>query len=437
MSTRLTALLAVIVLVLLAVAVFLAGSDEIDPEPSVETPGLTPTVAPVARETAPAIPTAEPATREAARVTLTAAPTATEEAGSVASDRAALVAFFESTWGVNWENSTNWLTERPLGEWFGVRTDDTGRVTELQLGPNNLQGSLPPELGALTSLRELDLGTNFLLRGPLPAELGNLTNLEVLSLSPNPLFDGPIPPELGRLVKLRVLDLSTTSLSGPIPAELANLTNLEFLYLGDTELSGCVPANLRDVPRTDLPLPGLPFCLGAERVPSPDRAVLVAFFEATSGVNWHDSTNWLSDRPLGEWYGVRTDDDGRVTELQLHSNALNGPIPVELSGLANLERLWLHGNQLNGLIPAELSGLANLRTLYLTDNQLSGPIPPELSQLSNLTELFLSNNQLSGPIVDEQRFCQCKRAATLSVPALPSEDAAAPFWRPGTPLART
>ncbi len=40
-------------------------------------------------------------------------------------------------------------------------------------------------------------------------------------------------------------------------------------------------------------------------------------------------------------------------------------------------------------------------------------------------------------IVGEQRFCQCKRAATLSVPPLPSEDAAAPFRRPGTPLART
>ena len=38
--------------------------------------------------------------------------------------------------------------------------------------------------------------------------------------------------------------------------------------------------------------------------------------------------------------------------------------------------------------------------------------------------------------VGEQRFCQCKRAATLSVPPLPSEDAAAPVWRPGTPLAR-
>ena len=42
-----------------------------------------------------------------------------------------------------------------------------------------------------------------------------------------------------------------------------------------------------------------------------------------------------------------------------------------------------------------------------------------------------------GEGVDEQRFCQCKRAATLSVPPSPSEDAAAPFRRPGTPLART
>ncbi len=39
--------------------------------------------------------------------------------------------------------------------------------------------------------------------------------------------------------------------------------------------------------------------------------------------------------------------------------------------------------------------------------------------------------------VAEQRFCQCKRAATLSVPASLSEDAAAPLRRPGTPLART
>ena len=43
--------------------------------------------------------------------------------------------------------------------------------------------------------------------------------------------------------------------------------------------------------------------------------VLVAFYNATDGPNWTNDTNWLSDRPIGEWYGVTTDASGRVTEL--------------------------------------------------------------------------------------------------------------------------
>ena len=40
-------------------------------------------------------------------------------------------------------------------------------------------------------------------------------------------------------------------------------------------------------------------------------------------------------------------------------------------------------------------------------------------------------------IVDGQRFCPRNASATLSVSPWPSEDAAAPLRRPGTPLART
>ena len=43
-----------------------------------------------------------------------------------------------------------------------------------------------------------------------------------------------------------------------------------------------------------------------------------------------ESDNWLSDAPLGEWHGVITDDDGRVTELNLEPNGLSGEIPPEL-----------------------------------------------------------------------------------------------------------
>ena len=49
---------------------------------------------------------------------------------------------------------------------------------------------------------------------------------------------------------------------------------------------------------------------------STDRDALVALYNwAADGPNWRTDTNWLSDRPLGEWHGVRTDGNGPVTEV--------------------------------------------------------------------------------------------------------------------------
>ena len=129
-----------------------------------------------------------------------------------------------------------------------------------------------------------------------------------------------------------------------------------------------------------------------------DRAALVALYNATDGPNWTNSTNWLSDAPIGEWHGVTTDTSGRAIELTLHNKRLTGEMPAELGDLTKLTRLWLSGNQLTGEIPAELGRLSNLQYLYLYSNQLSGEIPAELDSLSNLERLNLSDNQLSGEI---------------------------------------
>ena len=105
-----------------------------------------------------------------------------------------------------------------------------------------MSGTIPVELGNLTSLESLHLHSNQ-LSGTIPVELGNLTSLEVLWLAANQL-SGTIPVELGNLTSLSWLWLGDNQLSGTIPAELGNLTRLTRLQLGDNQLSGQIPAAL-------------------------------------------------------------------------------------------------------------------------------------------------------------------------------------------------
>lgn len=130
-----------------------------------------------------------------------------------------------------------------------------------------------------------------------------------------------------------------------------------------------------------------------------DRAVLVALYDSADGANWRENTNWLSSAPLEDWYGVKTDSDGRVVEVSLWLNKLTGELPSELGNLAALERLNLSLNSLNGDIPSELGMLSNLEELVLIGNRITGEIPVELGGLTNLEKLYLSvGNQFTGCI---------------------------------------
>ena len=307
-------------------------------------------------------------------------PIVTTGATDSATDREALVAFYQATNGDNWKNSGNWLTDAPIGTWYGVTTDYGGRVVELAIIENGLTGMIPPELGNLTNLEWLDLRENE-LSGTIPPELDNLTDLEWLSLSDN-------------------------ELSGTIPPELGNLTKLEGLFLSANQLRGCVPEVWRNVEGNDLDLLGLPLCLVASSTPTvmadtKDRDALVALYLATDGANWQESNNWLTGAPLGDWYGVNTDDSGRVIELDLSFNGLSGTIPSEMANLTNLESLVLRSNQLSGTIPPELFKLTNLVRLDLSYNRLSGTIPSEMGKITYLERLLLHANELSGAIPSE------------------------------------
>ena len=335
-------------------------------------------------------------------------------------DRDALVALYLATDGSNWEYAEKWLSGAPIGEWYGVATDDSGRVTGLELSGNNLSARVPGVLGRLTSLEVLDVAQNR-LRGEIPAELDGLDNLIVLNLANNDL-SGAVPATLGSLTNLTLLNLAHNYLSGEIlsrlgrldslqalnlqdnrfreeiPPELASLSNLTELNLQDNLLSGCIPDAVGVVRDSDLFDLGLPFC--GTLVPG-DRSALVTLYISTGGPAWVSADNWMSDAPIGEWYGVTIDDSNRVTGLCFSDNGLSGEIPPELGSLTSLEILYLHGNQIGGKIPAQLGRLAKLEDLSLNHNRLSGEIPPELGNLASLVQLTLGKNQLSGEIPPE------------------------------------
>ena len=262
------------------------------------------------------------------------------------SDREVLIALSEASGGAGWTNNANWLTKRHIGQWHGVTADGSGRVTALDLTDNGLSGMIPAQLGSLSNLEQLDLGGNE-LTGEVPEQLGSLSNLEQLHLRGNKLT-GELPQALTGLTVLQEFSFHlNTGLCAPVDGAFQ-------AWLGGMAVRGssCAPADSQE-----------------------DRAVLVQLHGDMDGGNWADRTNWLSERPIREWYGVTSDADGRVTGLYLGHNQLSGEVPASLGSLANLERLRLDGNGLSGEIPAELGSLAYLEVLRLSGNRLTGCVP--------------------------------------------------------------
>ena len=307
---------------------------------------------------------------------------------------AALVALYNATDGPNWVDNTNWLSDAPLGEWYGVETDVSGRVVRLDVSgrveegvliPHGLSGSIPPEIASLSSLRELDLSSNS-LSGTIPRELVDLANLEVLLLLNNNL-SGPIPPELGALANLKTLMLQDNNLSGRIPPELGNLLALQTLRLGQNNLSGAIPPELGKL--TELTWLNLFDNRLKGPIPS-ELKDLTSLSSLSFGVN-------LLTGPIPEWLR----NFANLVFVDLSWNNLTGPVPPWLGTLPNLETLHLVRNDLSGPIPPELGRLANLRRLNLGGNKLTGSLPSELANLTNLEELSIGSNLLTGPVPQE------------------------------------
>ena len=159
----------------------------------------------------------------------------------MAQEREALIALYKAAGGDNWTDNTNWCSDKPFNEWYGVSFWN-GHVRGLHLAENNLTGEIPAEIGNLTALEFLDLSWNQ-LNGSIPEEIGNFKNLRYFSLSQNQL-NSTIPESIGNLSELQTLSIDNSKINGPIPESIGNMSALEYLNLSNNQLSGSIPESI-------------------------------------------------------------------------------------------------------------------------------------------------------------------------------------------------
>lgn len=364
-----------------------------------------------------------------------------------AKDRAILGAVYDATEGRLWRNNRNWLSDAPVGEWYGVDTDAEGRVVGLNLVANNLEGHIPPELGRLDALRELRLdaasvpqtwcyrpssppessardgrdigwsasareggslhwlswatrtgagrehGAGLVTDVPMGAPLSSGTGFR----NGGNRLAGPIPPELGELANLETLSLDLNELSGTIPPELGKLANLKTLSLSRNRLTGTLPPELGNLIR----LENLNLAVSYDLTLTPPRPRYVL-----SGRLPPQLGNLINLKELDlrghKFTGTVPTALGRLAQLEylsLTCNSLDGPIPSVLRRLRRLRHLDLSGNQFEGGIPAWLDDLGDLEFLDLASNYfLTGPIPTSVTRITGLERLSLGTNRLFGLI---------------------------------------
>lgn len=282
-------------------------------------------------------------------------------------ERDALMDFYNATGGDNWDNNTNWGSEKPVGEWYGVSVDGMGYVTELVFYGNNLvcDDDLPASMANLKKLRTL-----ILIEGDykkIPEVIRNIGSLECFVISGGAYtpLECVIPEWIGELTNLKTLSLSGDF--PEIPDEITNLTDL-----------------------TSLGISG-PWTVGG------DLGGKIPDFSKLTKLKSLSIIYYKLDMEIPDWiYGMTS-----LESLILNNIGLKGEISEKIANLKKLQELGLQTNKLEGGIPDGITELTDLKWLQLQENNLTGNVPDGFSNLKDLMTLWLYGNRLSGRLPED------------------------------------
>eukprot|EP00535_Pseudo-nitzschia_heimii_P003205 CAMPEP_0197176250 /NCGR_PEP_ID=MMETSP1423-20130617/2240_1 /TAXON_ID=476441 /ORGANISM="Pseudo-nitzschia heimii, Strain UNC1101" /LENGTH=1185 /DNA_ID=CAMNT_0042625597 /DNA_START=361 /DNA_END=3918 /DNA_ORIENTATION=- len=340
-------------------------------------------------------------------------------------DRAVLMNLYAKLGGENWIHNEGWKDAPRFVadddyseewydycEWYGVECWELGdgkdnRVRKLELGNNNLVGSMPETIFSIEHMTTLDVSNN----PSLTVSFRNIGRSEHIYsvdvggtqtkdfdgiqhandffkrlFADNTPIAGTFPREIARIRKLEVLSLQDCDMNGGIPDGLFAMASLEELYLAENNLQGVVP----------------------------DRWTSLVNLEVLSLAR--NALNGNLPESLGYAPSLRT---VTVKDQVSKGGGFTGSVPSYRKS-RSLSQLILADNKLEGTLPEDLlvasQGYSNdeeINTLFhidLTNNKITGTVHASYERFGQL-DLYLEGNLISS--IDE-RLCKMSNPLWMS-----------------------
>ena len=286
-----------------------------------------------------------------------------EREAALIAQREALIKFYNETGGDNWTNNTNWCSDKPVSEWYGIHCDGEPQyVSAINLWNNNLTGKVSPAIVSIPSLCDISLSGNSITA--VDFSEANTVNGLLLNLNYNPLTS----IDVSGCPKLSTLLLNGTKIES---VDVSSSPMLEWLDCSGTKIS---TIDVRNNPK--LRFLGIDGCSISE-------------LDITNNPNLFELEGTgckLKELDLSKSQALET--------LWVSGNDLS---VIDVSSCPKLWQLGLGANtNLTTLVLGESPNLSNIDITMTQVESLDVSKYPKLEQLvisfTNITEIDLNHN---------------------------------------------